>query len=476
MCVRFLLPVLRLRTILEEPTLGAMEERIKDPSHSLSDAFAETICRIQRLPESRSRLGMSTLMWLTYTPRAMTELELSDVLAINRAESAVRIKYRPAIKTILDCCQGLVRVDAGGYARLAHYAIQEYLRDHSKDLFPRAKSTIAATSLRYLTFENFQDGPWQTESDLKFRIEMYPFLTWAARYWGHFTRRTEKEAEVWSALLLFFSSPTATAMANQVRQYSMGLNGNYWNIDECNSCSALHHASRHGLERAVNQLLDSSDYNVNQLTQMGSTPVILAASGGHMLTTKGLLARNANPRLSNWYGDALHCAIESGKEEIVRELVSWGMDPNAVGRNRRTYLACPLDCDSAGTFAVLVELGADIQLQSASNIDGHIFFSAAFRGCEDIVDLMIKRGWVDSEMRNPEGWTAMHCATAAGSPTTVRRLLDAGANIDAMDEDGCTALDHAEDEGNTTMAKLLLDFGATPRHSRHKAPRTFNKV
>jgi ankyrin repeat protein len=468
--IRFLLPVLLLRNILKEPTLGEMEDKLADLSHSLSDAFADTISRIQRLPESRSRVGMGALMWLSHTTRALTESELSDALAIHNVQNAVNAKYRPATRTILECCQGLVTVDVKGVVRLAHYAIREYLRDHSKDLFHQAEATIAVTCLRYLVFENFKDGPWSTESDIKSRIGTYPFLAWVATYWGQFARRTERNAEVWSALFAFFSSPAAMAVANQVRQYSMDRNPNYWDADECRSFSALHHASRHGLGRTVSRLLESGAYSVNELTEMGATPVIHAAAGGHVLTTRNLLAYGANPRLRNWYGDALHCAIESNKAATVRELVRWGMDPNAVV-NDRHILTCALDGDSARAFEALVELGADIDLQSAFGAHGHIFFTAVLWGCDEIVALMLERRWVDIEIRNPKGLTAMHCAAVAGNPTIVRRLLDAGANINAMDKKGRTALDYAGAEGKKSMERLLLASGATPsRPSRARDP------
>jgi hypothetical protein len=203
-----------------------MEDRIADLSHSLSGAFADTISRIQRLPESRSRLGMGALMWLTHTPRALTAAELSDALAAQNADNVVNVKYRPTKKTILECCQGLAVVDAEGYIRLAHYTIQEYIREHGKDFFPQAEATIAATCLRYLVFEDFQDGPWLTEGDIESNMEIYPFLAWAAMYWGQFARRTESDAEVWRTLFAFFSCPASMATANQIRQYWMGRKSN----------------------------------------------------------------------------------------------------------------------------------------------------------------------------------------------------------------------------------------------------------
>jgi ankyrin repeat protein len=392
----------------------------------------------------------------------MTESELSDALAIHDKQNTVNVKYRPTTKTILECCQGLATIDTEGHVRLAHYAIQEYLTEHSKDLFPRAEATIAVTCLRYLVFEDFQDGPWTDKSEIKSRMEMYPFLAWAARHWGQFTRRTETDPEVWSALFTFFSSSVATNVTNQVRQYSLGLRRDYWNASECRSFTALHHASREGLEHALTRLLDSGAFSVNELTQMGATPVIMAAADGHILTTRTLLAHGANPRLRNWYGDALDCAIEADRVSTVRELVRWGMDPNAVADDRRTYLSSALATDSAGAFAALVELGADIEAQSENEHHGHIFFAAAAWGCVEIVSLMLKRGWADIEMRNSRGLTALHCAAAAAETTTVKRLIDAGADIEAMDKKGRTALEYAEARGYKTTARLLVDAGAAP--------------
>lgn len=457
---RFLLPVLQLRTILNEPTLGEMENKLADLSGSLGDAFADTISRIQRLPESRSRLGMGALMWLCHTTRALSEPQLSDALAIHGEQNAVNFKYRPATKTILECCQGLATIDGEGSIRFAHYAIREYLRDHSTDFFPHAEVTITVNCLRYLVFKDFQDGPWSTGDEIETKMAMYPFLSWAATYWGQFARRTENDSEVWSALFVFFSSPAATSVSNQVRQYSMGRRENYWDASECRSFSALHHASRHGLQRALGKLLESGAYGINERTQMGSTPIIHAVAGGHVRTARDLLAHGADPYLCNWYGDALHCAIEANHPTTVREPIHWGMDPNAVRDGNRHYLLSVLDSDAAGVLAVLIELGADMMSPSIVKAHGHLFFAAAFLGCPRVIELMLKRKWVEVEARNPKGLSAMHYAILSADMMTVRTLFDAGADIDVTDSDGRKPLDYAKIENNKSMVQLLRDLGA----------------
>ncbi|KAJ7284859.1 hypothetical protein C8J57DRAFT_1289674 [Mycena rebaudengoi] len=416
----FLLPVLQLRTILKEATLGEMEDRLADLSHGLNDAFADTVSRIQRLPESRSRLSMAALMWLTHTPRALTESELSDALAVRSGQKVLNVKYRPTTKMILECCQGLVVVDAKGYVHLAHYAIHEYMRDHSGQLFPRAQATMALTCLRYLLCENFQDGPWQAES-LESRMYQFPFLDYSSI-------GTETDEEVWAALLEFFASPPAMSTANQGKAVLEGIQ----------RFGALHHASRHGLERAVSRLLEDGNHDVNVLTKMGLTPIIAAAAAGHTHTMRRLLAKGADPYLCNWYGNALHCAARVGEG-------SHGARTSDGGNRGAPISAAALDEDAADAFEALCE----------HHMHGHLFLTAASWGDHQVIALMLRR-------EDADGNTALHYAAVAGDPTTVGLLLEAGVDINAENNIGHTALVHAEARGEQMVARLLLDAGATP--------------
>jgi hypothetical protein len=182
---RFLLPVLQLRTILEEPTLGEMEDAFDSISHDLDAAFGETLLRIKSLPGSRSRLGMSALMWISHAKRPLHISELIDALAVRRELTKLDAKYRPSLHMILECCQGLVIMDAKShFMRPAHYTIQEYLTSHAGTIFPRAAAEMASTCLRYLMFEDFADGPWKDKDEIESRMSSYPFLWYAASTWG----------------------------------------------------------------------------------------------------------------------------------------------------------------------------------------------------------------------------------------------------------------------------------------------------
>lgn len=57
---------------------------------------------------------------------------------------------------------------------------------------------------------------------------------------------------------------------------------------------------------------------------------------------------------------------------------------------------------------------------------------------------------------------ALHTAVLAGAHEKVRDLLDAGADVDARDEDGETALIKAAARADAAMVELLLERGADP--------------
>lgn len=435
-----------------------MEDRLADLSRGLSEAFAETIARIQKQPEGRARLGMNVLMWLTHARRTLKVSELSDILAMHNSRQTLHSKYRPHTKMILECCQGLVAVDAEGHVRVTHYAVQEYLDDHTDDLFPRGKPIITLSCLHYLLLDDFKDGPWDSDDDIELHLRTYPFLEYAAQCWGPHATDTESDSEVWSALGHFFSSTTALGTANQARQYTKDYNENYWAVEECRSFGPLHHASRHGLGRTITRLLDDGLCQVNQRTVMGATPIIHAAANRHVQTLKELLSHGADPYLENWYGNALHCAVESGMSRAIHELIQRGMDPNDDRTNGRGYLSCALARDHAEAFETLVQLGASINRRNAHDIP--LFLRAAYQNCPNIVRLMVERRWVDIQMRSPSGMSAAHYAAHSPNPATMRELIQAGVDINGRDDEGRTPLDHAIIRDNSAVKMLLLDSGA----------------
>ena len=420
-----------------------MEDALTSLSSNLDSAFKETILRIQRLPESRNRLGLSTLMWICHAKSAMQVAELSDALSIKPGQTTVSPKHRPSPGIMLECCQGLVAIDQKtARIHLAHYSIQEYLVVHSNELFPDAEINIATTCLTYLLFEDLKEGPCIDSSDLRHRILSYPFLSYASEFWGSHLQGLDSNEKMKHVALAFLDCQNAIASANQISQFNKRYKKIYWNAEECMSTTALHICSHFGLDNTLLELLDQGNLPINTATNMGTTPIIKAASRGYVSTVRMLLQRGADPYLENWYGNALHCAAEGGYSGTIRELISHGMNPNACEKYCRSPLSCTLDNDSASAFEALIALGADIDVIDVHSESGlSILHRVAFNNCLNIMDIILKHRWGDLESKSEKGRTALQYAAINRNFLMVRKLVEAGADIEAKDNRGYTPLD-----------------------------------
>lgn len=456
---RFLLPILLLRSVLNQPTTGDMEDALVSLPQNLSGAFEETITRIQRLPEARKGLGMSALMWICHAKRALTVSELSDALAVKLDRAAMSPKHRPSHKVIVECCQGLVTIDPATMSvRLVHYAIQEYLAEHSGELFHHADARLAAACLTYLLCEPFTKGPRRDKDAINSLIENNPLVSYAAEYWGVHAQKSETDSAIQQLTVTFLSHHRALACWNQILRFQKNYREIYWTPEECYSTTALHVACHFGLGSILYQLLDRGFLSVDAATKMGTTPIIKAASRGHVSIVRHLLQRGANPYLPNWYGDALHCAAEAGHSATIRELVHYGMDPNGSGYHHRIPIHCTVDRDNAAAFETLVSLGADLDAFDKNGLS--IIHLAALYNAVKIIDMIVQRHLVDLETKTEDGFTAMHFAVVGNNTTILQRLVEAGADINARNDMDKTPLDYAIQHGYEDATSLLLKYGA----------------
>jgi ankyrin repeat protein len=88
---------------------------------------------------------------------------------------------------------------------------------------------------------------------------------------------------------------------------------------------------------------------------------------------------------------------------------------------------------------------------------------ACFFGRPDAAALLLARGGeVNIPSRNAFGVTALHAALAGASPDIAKSLIAAGADVNAVQQDGVTPIHEAAAIGNVELVQLLLDHGADP--------------
>ncbi|HBI83681.1 MAG TPA: hypothetical protein DDY24_08135 [Alcaligenaceae bacterium] len=129
-----------------------------------------------------------------------------------------------------------------------------------------------------------------------------------------------------------------------------------------NNQPALIQAVRDGSWKVFDALLASPKINVNQLNQLGESPLMYVALVGDLPRAQKLIALGANVNKSDW--TPLHYASIKGRANIAKLLLSKGADPNEVAPTGDTALILAVQSDNIETVQLLLNAGAD---PSASN-------------------------------------------------------------------------------------------------------------
>jgi ankyrin repeat protein len=237
--------------------------------------------------------------------------------------------------------------------------------------------------------------------------------------------------------------------------------------------------------------------------------LIRAVYAKNLDMVENVLNAGADPNVLDDNGDPiLRFAISQRGQtgiDLVRLLVDSGADVNAL--DRRGYALLPIAAEDGKLeiVQILVEAGADIEgtftgkkstnntalgaaagqghkeiveflIANGANVN-HLetgsFYTplglAAYSNNYDIVKILLDNG-ADHTLRNTlsGGQTPLHSAVRINGVASVQALLEAGADVNALTDEGQTPLIHLMSDGYrlnlTQVATLLLDTGADPDH------------
>ncbi|MCA9108661.1 MAG: ankyrin repeat domain-containing protein [Planctomycetaceae bacterium] len=240
-------------------------------------------------------------------------------------------------------------------------------------------------------------------------------------------------------------------------------------------------AIREGQAEAVRVLLAAgADVNAEMKPQSGgrderTTPLILAVENGHFALATELLKAGADPNAAPAGFTALHAIT------WVRRPLGGDTDPAPIGSG---------SLNSLDLVSRLLEAGADINARyhlkgagkggwySGGNAQFTKAGSTAFVLAARNSDLNLMRTLLDAgadwQIPNGDNCTALLAAAGVGALgsgdelpgtedeaiETVRLLLDLGANINAVSDQGETAMHGAAYQERPLLVKFLVDNGA----------------
>ena len=204
--------------------------------------------------------------------------------------------------------------------------------------------------------------------------------------------------------------------------------------------TALHWAAT-SFEKTL--LLLAAGADVNVATQLGRTPLMIAASAhGTAPVVKLLLSKGADVNAADTVGvTPLIAAAAVNNGEAARLILARGASVNAVARigQSATPLLGAAIQGNVPLMRLLLDAKADVKAVSADRAgtvkNGAVLFGSV---------------------------TALHMAVSSGDADAVRLMLDSGADVNAQDVRGMTPLVWAvaTDRPNVRIVRALVEHGA----------------
>ena len=501
----FLLPALQIRTILDQITKADVKRALLHLSTDLTNAFESTIQRVSNLPNARRELAFRTLMWISHARRPLTVLELQHAMALRFEDEDLDRDNLSSVKTIVDCCCGLVEVDMeSSIIRLVHHSLEEYLRTQDHGLFREANLAITRTCLRYMRLRALRDLPYKSRVDFAATLKDVAFLAYATVEWGHHAHGVSAE-QIGDLAIPLLSDGLSLVTIARTRDFhaadfrkwkektwawahsggagislaaQYGLTGllqillaetkDGLHLDARNiyGSTALHEAALFGHEEVAEVLLDHGA-NLLDTNHGQSTPLYLAASYGRLEMVK-LLLRHGREQL-DCPGPkgftVLHKAVEQGDEELVTILLQANALVGATDNLGKTPLHLAAVRGYLPMAKLLVLAGAFVHVKDQEKLCPLDY--AATGGFTDLVAYLLNNGG-NMFHKGKELWTPLHRAARGGHTQTVTFFLDRGANVLVDDFRGNIPLPlHlAVRSGNMVTVKALLEHNADPEFKR----------
>ncbi|RSL51984.1 hypothetical protein CEP53_008243 [Fusarium sp. AF-6] len=315
-------------------TIRDIKKSLETLPQGLSETYAKLL--VQCSPTDVV-LVRKIMTWLAFSNVPLTLHQLWEALAIEKGQKVIDDENRlRSPQDILLLGSSLISASPDGYVALSHLSVRDYLVSSEIGNNPAttpfaldpnmSHRELAQDCLTYLLLSNLSVGPSNTEEEYLSRLEQFPLLQYATKYWFYHARKAAADDEVLNLTMNLFAPDASDNFMSWVQV----LNADSpfkWNVYPRHATS-LYYAASLGLDEAVECLLGSStsgeDINAPG-SRFGGTPIHAAAIRGHVTIIKKLIVAGADPGKADFNKvTPLHSAASRRRVETIRVLLEHG--------------------------------------------------------------------------------------------------------------------------------------------------------
>ena len=144
---------------------------------------------------------------------------------------------------------------------------------------------------------------------------------------------------------------------------------------------------------------------------------------------------------------ALFKAAESGNLVLLRALLEQKLDPEHTDNFGENALMVALRCGNRSVAECLLKI-TDDPTRITDNEGSTLLHKAAWGNLPELANMLLQEYNMDIDTKDYTGRMALHIAAYQGNTRILKYLLEHGANINAVDNEGRTPIFSGAYDGN----------------------------
>ena len=466
----FLWVRLQLDVLCSQTTDSEIRNALEVLPLGLENVYKQALSNISRQKPSFRALARKVILWVLFAKRLLMVNELLEGIAIAPGSDDINSENRLNDASLIDSvCAGMVSVGKGNWVETTHSSVRDFLLSidtnlpvpldfrHSAKL---AHHEIATVCLSYLLFDQVKAHQLRSEEEARAFLGEHYFIVYASSHWAEHSRESNEDGLEDLIIQLLCSAD---------KTYKWEYWAKVWQESSGRLHSLSHKPSQHSpLQIVIQEELLSTlkklpdlESIVGEIDVDGFTPLLFAIVHDKVLAAIHLLDCGADPKTLGPKGrTSLHYAVRNAATTpLIPLLVAAGLDMHTVCDTNMSSFEYAAINGQLDALKALLKLEQDIKARiSAASLALNI---ACSNDNLDIIEYLLSMN-ADVNHFDDLGWTSLHRAVHFKRKSTVRRLLQAGANPNARHRERMSPFEKAMDGGDFETIELLLHSGGDP--------------